>query len=156
MLQVEVRGLDKLVRKLGISLASGPISNAMFLSGLAIQREAQVRAPVDTGRLRADIKPEMDDSQPFPLWVKVGPKVFYGAYVEFGTGIYGPEHRPIRPRRKKALAFTTRSGERVIVAFVRGMRPRPFMRPALPAALPRIRNIWQATFREMVQRWKSG
>ena len=45
-----------------------------------IEREAKLRAPVDTGALRGSISVD-----PIPMGADVGPHVDYGAYVEFGT-----------------------------------------------------------------------
>ncbi len=47
----------------------------------------------------------------------------YAEYVTRGTGIYGPEKRPIKPKNKKALYW---SGARHPVKSVKGQRPNPF------------------------------
>lgn len=51
-------------------------------------------------------------------------------FVEDGTGLYGPRHRPIRPRHAKA--FRLPGG--VEVAYVRGQRAQHTFRDAKPAA----------------------
>jgi hypothetical protein len=83
---------------------------------------------VRTGNLRSNIG-----------WMEVGKdsiligvssRAKYGYYLEHGTGLYGPRKRVIVPRSKKALKFTV--GNRVvIVRSVKGVKPRPFIDPAV-------------------------
>lgn len=80
----------------------------------------------------------------------VNAEASYAAYVEKGTGIYGPKHRPIVPRTKKVLAWrtgaVTLSGrsrvkdgvEQAGWAFarsVKGRRPTPFLEPGARKAI---------------------
>ena len=50
-----------------------------------MERQAKIYSPVDTGRLRASITPEIDTSV-VPLWAKVGTMVNYASFVEYGKG----------------------------------------------------------------------
>lgn len=67
---------------------------------------------------------------------RVGTKIPYAAYVEFGTGLYGPRRKLIRPRRAKVLRFWTKGGQIVFVRYVRGMKPRRMFAKGLKAEQP--------------------
>jgi hypothetical protein len=66
--------------------------------------------------------------------VRIGTRKKHAVWVHDGTGIYGPRRQKIVPRRKKALAFTSKKYGKVVVRSVRGMRPNRFLVDALPAA----------------------
>jgi len=151
-----IKGLDKLLANVkDPRVLGGPVTKGMRQSALAVQREAQLLAPVDSGRLRADIHTDIDSGQPFPLWARIGPKVFYAVFVEFGTGIFGPLKRRIVPRTKRALAWTS-GGQRFVRRSVKGSPAQPFMGPALDAARGQINRIWERVGREIVGEMAEG
>ncbi len=58
----------------------------------------------------------------------------YAAYLEFGTGVYGPKKSRIYPKTKKALAWGKNLGggkKEFVFKSVAGMMPSPFIRPVL-------------------------
>lgn len=91
----------------------------------------------------------------------VGTNVFYGRYLEEGTGLYGPRNRWIEPVTAKALRFPqpgnkafTLAGRRrsgragamakyVFAKRVRGIRPRRYARDAAMIAEPKVLRIFQ-------------
>ena len=157
VVKMELKGVEDTLGPLrDPKTVSGPVTWGMQQSGQAVQREAKLRVPVDTGTLRNSIAVEVERRSPYPTWAKIGPRGApglgheYGAYVEFGTGLYGPKKRVIRPVTKKALSWTTRSGKRIVRMWSSGMRPRPYMVPALPAAASRINAIWQEVGKRIV------
>ena len=95
---------------------------------------------VNTGLLRASIAvalvPRADG-----IAVRIGTGVYYALYVHDGTGLYGPKHKLIYPRTARVLVFKSKvygakKGKyagKVFARFVRGMRPNPFLKDALPA-----------------------
>jgi hypothetical protein len=110
----------------------GAVVQDLVRRGRNVTNQAKRNAPVDTGRLRADISWELrHDNVPF---IRIGNSVNYALAVHEGTGIYGPTGQPIRPRRAKVLRFKV--GGRVIYRpSVRGSRGRPYLRTALAAAV---------------------
>ena len=62
--------------------------------------------------------------------IEFGTDVSYAFFIEYGTGLYGPKGKKIVPIRAKALHFVTSDGVEVFARSVKGMRPRPYMRPA--------------------------
>ncbi len=95
---------------------------------------------IDTGHLRASIATNLI-VRPEGLAVRVGTNVLYARYVHDGTGLYGPKHTVIRPKFGKVLVFSSKlygakKGKwagKVVVRYVRGMKPNPFLHDALPA-----------------------
>lgn len=101
-----------------------------------------------TGNLGRSIRPGfLSASKAF-----VNAEASYAAYVEKGTGIYGPKHRPIVPKTKKVLAWRTGSvtlsgrsrvkggQETAGWAFarsVKGRKPTPFLEPGARKAVER-------------------
>lgn len=90
---------------------------------------------IDTGRLRSSINTQLVVRNGLIIAV-VGTNVNYARFVHDGTGIYGPRGRLIRPVRRRFMRFKTQAsrGRWVYAKKVRGMRPNPFLRNALPAA----------------------
>jgi hypothetical protein len=88
---------------------------------------------VDTGDLRSSVQVQLTTYRGQPA-VRVGSNRQKARWVHEGTGIYGPRRALIKPKRARALAFTTRSGKKIVVRSVRGMRPNHFLTDALPAA----------------------
>lgn len=113
--------------------ANGAVARDMLRRGRNVANAAKRLAPVDTGRLRADISVGLVDGSSTPI-VRVGNSVNYAMAVHEGTGVYGPKGRPIRPRRAKVLRFKGKGGKVIFARSVRGTRGRPYLRDALPAA----------------------
>jgi hypothetical protein len=95
---------------------------------------------VNTGLLRASVAVALVPHGG-RLAVRIGTGVYYALYVHDGTGLYGPKHKLIYPRTARVLVFRSktygvRKGKyagKVFARFVRGMRPNPFLKNALPA-----------------------
>lgn len=132
---------DAAVRRL-VSSPDGMFARELRRRGARVETEAKRRCPIDTGRLRSSIRTELVtvDGQ---LAAKVGTNVKYAIFVERGTGIYGPRGQPIRPVRARALRWVPRGqNEAVFAREVRGMKPRPFLLPALESEFPgRVRRF---------------
>jgi hypothetical protein len=95
---------------------------------------------VDTGHLRSSINHKLV-SRAEGLSVRIGTNVYYALFVHNGTGLYGPKHMLIRPKRAKALVWRSQlHGQKsgrfrgyVVVKSTKGMKPNPFLAAALPA-----------------------
>lgn len=108
-------------------------------AGLRGVKEAKDRAPTDTTSLQSSIKHVWHPDRRFlgGGYVTFGPNVKsvegapYDVYQEFGTGIYGPRKRPIKPRKAKHLTFKTKGGGWVSTKSVRGVKAVKYMQRAL-------------------------
>ena len=86
-IDIEVKGLIKAQRKqeqVIRDLHGEPVLNAMRDATLIVTRAAKKNAPVDTGRLRASITPEVRMMGETTTGV-IGSNVKYAADQEFGT-----------------------------------------------------------------------
>jgi hypothetical protein len=109
---------------------------------------ARRNAPVDEGRLRASIAVTFTKGPAGEPVARIGSNLPYALFVHEGTGIYGPNARPIRPVNGRFMRWPIKnnsgSGNRrysggatagyAYAREVRGVPPRPFLRDALDAA----------------------
>lgn len=124
--------------------AARKVARAAGAAALAV---VQPRIPRATGQLAAETRVRVrTDIEGHHVTVAPSKKVAWRArYVEAGTGVYGPRHQPIRPR--KAKAFRLPGG--VEVSSVRGQRARHIYRDAKPAADRAFQGVWRAGMAEI-------
>lgn len=118
--------------------------------GLLAVQFAKDEVPRKTGNLGRTIRVAEVDAKAQRVRVVAGGSrnVGYAAYVEFGTGLYGPFHRRITPKRSQFLRFPGSGAKRlsgnfrsgaaqnyVYVRSVKGMQPRPYLVPGAKKAL---------------------
>lgn len=87
-LKIEVKNIDRVIKnidKYGAEVQD-KIKQVLADGGMKIQTEAQNRAPVRTGTLRASI-----EYKPNGLQVEVVAGVDYASFVEFGTRFMEPQ-----------------------------------------------------------------
>ena len=154
-----VEGLDKLTKKRlnSTKWMGDAVTKAMRQSGLAVQGEATILAPTNTGTLRKSITTEVDQRPPFALWVEVGPTVNYGRYVEFGRkpGKMPPVaalepwvRQKLKAQDPRAVAFLI---ARKIAA--EGVDPQPYMVPGAKKATPKIKTILSRLGADLEKAW---
>jgi len=86
-ISIEVKGMEELQAKLTSAvedLRGDKVLEAMRIAVLMILRDAKINAPVDTGRLRASITPEVVQQSEVTKGV-VGSNVVYAPHQELGT-----------------------------------------------------------------------
>ena len=91
---VEVKGLKELQRnmeRIVKDLAGNPMMKAIAKAVLLVQRSAKKNAPVDTGRLRASITPDIVTRDTVVKGL-VGSNVEYAGFQEFGTRFMKGKH----------------------------------------------------------------
>ena len=115
-----IDGLDDLNARID-ALRSGNATRQLLLQvGNTIVARAQQNAPKKTGTLMRSIRVDDVNVEEQTAKVRAGGIgrrganqygtyksgiIGYAAFVEFGTGIYGPRRTPIVPVRRKALRF---------------------------------------------------
>lgn len=142
-LNIQMKGLDKTIERLEILAKKKKKETAELVNQKAIdiQRGAKKRAPVDDGALRASIVIEKFQDG---MAARVGSRLPYAAYQEWGTGIYA--QHPDIPGRKTPWSFKhPKTGEWWIN--FRGAKPQPFLFPAFEAEredfLKRIEELYK-------------
>lgn len=113
---------------------SGGLARDMLRRGKRVENGAKRRVGVDHGRLRSSITTRLVQRAALPA-ARVGSNVSYARHHHDGTGIYGPRGAPIRPKRGKVLVFQPKGSREVVFArSVRGSKPNPYLKDALPLA----------------------
>lgn len=133
--------LDPAAIKALISSPQRGVVQDLLKRGLLVETQAKRNLAgqggpkrIDTGRLRASINTQLVYRAGQPA-VLVGTNVWYATLVHNGTGLYGPRHRYITPKRAKFLRFRPKGSRSYVYARrVSGMRPNRFLLNALPAA----------------------
>ena len=131
-----------------LSSPNGPTAKDLLKRGARVESRAKRNLAgtsgrprrINTGLLRASVSTTLV-VRPDGLAVRVGSGLYYARYVHDGTGLYGPKHVVIRPKFGKVLVFPSKThgakkgkfAGKVVVRFVRGMKPNPFLKDALPA-----------------------
>lgn len=122
---------------------TGAVAKDLLKRGIRVQTRARRNLGgttgsgpkrVNHGLLRASVATQLG-TYGADLSMRVGTNVYYARWVHDGTGIYGPHGTPIVPRHAQALKFFWKKiGSTVYAKSVKGMRPNPFLKEALPFA----------------------
>lgn len=90
--------------------------------GQYVESEARLRARVDGGGLKGSISHKVIDDN---TAVRIGSNKEYAGYIEFGTGEFAEN----KQGRKGGWVYKNpKTGDFV---FTYGMKPKPFLRPAI-------------------------
>lgn len=154
---VTVKGAKELQKKLeqvAKDISGAPLINATRDATLLVQRGAKQLAPVDTGRLRASIIPEIV-KQVKSIQGIVGSNLSYAPYMEFGTGtVVG--RAPHRPPSDALNVWARRhgipSGYLVARAIGRrgGLEGYKYLTGSLRMNTPKIERIFACAVRRVV------
>jgi len=150
-IDVEVQGLIETQRKLEQVVADihgTPIVNAMKDATLLVQRGAKINAPVDTGRLRASITPEIRTMGNEVQGV-VGSNVAYAPFMELGTRPHWP---PIAALEVWAQRHGTTAYLVARAIARKGMKAREFLKKAFEDAKDRIYARFDKAVQEVVNK----
>lgn len=148
---LEIQGLKELQDKAEQIIRD--LRGDEFLQGmrdvtLMLQRSAKINTPVDTGRLRASITPEVEMAGDTVEGI-VGTNVKYAPYVEFGTAPHFPPLAALEvwARRHGMTAF------QVAIAIARhGTRAHHFFQRAFDDNESEIKRILGDTVKGIVEK----
>lgn len=136
---LEVQGLIEAQRRAEQAirdLRGSAMLNAVRDCVLLVQRGAKINAPVDTGRLRSSITPEVRQDAAGVIGV-VGTNVFYAPYQEFGTRPHWP---PVSALEVWAERHHTSAFAVARAIATRGTVARMFLQRAVEDNKARIRQ----------------
>lgn len=124
MAQVEVQGLDALMKKLNAlgGNVDSAITRGLMRGGKMVQASAKALCAVNTGQLRNSIEVTKEKETA----VAVGTNVGHAIFNEFGTGPKGDPEVP--HTTKEHWSYQDASG---VWHTSHGMAPRPFLAPSL-------------------------
>lgn len=122
-MSIEFEGINELLNSLEELGSLDNIEDALGKACALVERSAKQKAPKDTGELRRSITSKVESNGSDIQGVVYTP-LEYAPYVEFGTGLFaesgGRQDVPWNYRDDKGEWHSTS-----------GMKPQPFMRPAL-------------------------
>ena len=122
-MSIQFDGLNEVLDALEDVADVDTISNALSKACLLVERSAKQKAPKGTGELRRSITSEVREEGGEIVGVVYTP-LEYAPYVEYGTGLFaengGRTDVPWNYKDEKGEWHSTS-----------GMKPRPYMRPAL-------------------------
>jgi len=163
---IKIEGLEGLQRALERAPveANQALRNAMQRSTYRVQAEAQKRAPVDPGRLRASITTSVE-TMAEGIEGRVGSAVFYSPHMEYGTGTQadgpggtGRRHWPPGAALDvwaKRHGFGEGGGFLVAraIGLRGGLKPRRYLRGALQACVRAGHDEFDAAVNYIVRQW---
>lgn len=146
-MEVQVKGMDKLLKKLDKLGGSIPqsVQKALMRGGAVFEAGAKAHCPVGTGNLRDSIHTETESENQ----VTVGTSVKYAPDVEFGTG---PKGDPSVPHTtKKYWRYQDAQGN---WHTSHGQTPQPFMRTAFAEGKDKVVEAVKESIKEDVENLK--
>ena len=118
-MSIELEGLDEVLNSLGKLADTTNLEGALGKACAIVEASAKKKAPKDSGNLRRSITSKVENNEGI-----VYTPLFYAPYVEYGTGLFaesdGRTDVPWNYQDDKGNWHSTS-----------GMKPQPFMRPAL-------------------------
>ena len=118
-MSVKLKGLDEVLNSLGELADTANLEEALGKACAIVEASAKKKAPKDSGDLRRSITSKVENNEGI-----VYTPLFYAPYVEYGTGLFaesgGRTDVPWNYQDDKGNWHSTS-----------GMKPQPFMRPAL-------------------------
>ncbi len=149
---IRIQGDEKLRKALASkTLINEPVRRFLERSAQTVEGKGKQNAPVDTGRLRSSIS---RDVQPANKRAFVGSKLPYAAPVEFGRppGTW-PPLSALQPWARRHGFPAGNAGAFLVARAIarRGIKPQPYLVPALESSRTAIRGFLNMMAREVEQ-----
>lgn len=147
-MSIQLKGFDEFEKKLKNSpqIIEKAQRNMLEMATFMAQGEAKVKAPIDTGKLRASITSKIIKRNNEMVGV-VGTNLDHAPYQEYGTGIFGPFKRPIRMRGGGVMSWNSKSGKKMFVRSILGVRAKHFMQSGFKMVSMNKDKIYEAGFK---------
>lgn len=133
MSDIKIEGLDEVLADLNEIKDKDVVEAALKKACLLVERSAKQKAPKGNGELRRSISSRVDDEGGDLVGVIFTP-LEYAPYVEYGTGLFAEEGG----RQDTPWSYKDDEGNWHSTS---GMRPHPYMRPALEENTNKIIEI---------------
>ena len=164
----EIQGLDELLRRIPDKGRRDAVTrNILTRIAVKVEAEAKRRVPRRTGNTQRSITHRLRDTggqiaEYIGDFGEAGART--AAWLEFGTGVFGPRGMRIVPKHARAMRWPVgntrltgshRTGAAAEFAFARstkGMRAQPFMMPGFEASRPYHQEVMNAAAAELFGR----
>lgn len=130
---IRIEGMEEVLESLNGAIDVNKLAAAMGRACALVERSAKQKAPKGNGELRRSITSKVDKSGDDAVGVVYTP-LEYAPYVEFGTGLFAEEGG----RQDVPWCYQDDEGEWHSTS---GMKPQPYMRPALNENREQIKRI---------------
>ena len=130
---IRIEGMEEVLESLNGAIDVNKLAAAMGRACALVERSAKQKAPKGNGELRRSITSKVDKSGDDAVGVVYTP-LEYAPYVEFGTGLFAEEGG----RKDVPWCYQDDEGEWHSTS---GMKPQPYMRPALNENREQIKRI---------------
>lgn len=135
-MEIELSGVNNIIERLDGLVDENKIQFALSKACMLVEADAKKKAPKDTGELRRSISSEVNGNEGI-----VFTPLEYAPYIEFGTGLFaeggGRTDVPWNYKDDEGNWHSTS-----------GMKPQPFMRPALEENREKIVRIFKEVITE--------
>ena len=128
-MSIEFQGLDNLIDRLDSITDPRKLDLALGKACALVERSAKQKAPKGNGQLRNSITSKVENHEGV-----VYTPLEYAPYVEFGTGLFAENGG----RTDVPWCYQDDEGEWHSTS---GMKPQPYMRPALDENITEIKRI---------------
>lgn len=125
-----IKNLDRLIAKLD-NISSVKLEGYVKKATSFVHGQAKMLASSDTGALRESIHHEIKTEES-KIIGRVFTNLEYAPFVEFGTGIRGDGQYPYASELDFQLVYKEDW---------KGMRPQPYMYPAIKGAEPYVKSL---------------
>lgn len=129
-MNIEFDGIEELLVRLDKISDITKVQDSLSKATLLVEKEAKQNAPKDTGALRRSITSKVEG-----LEGTVFTPLEYAPYIEYGTGLFAEAGNG---RKKVPWNYKDDEGNWHSTS---GMKPQPFMRPALNSNREKIKKI---------------
>lgn len=129
-MNIEFDGIEELLVRLDNMSDITKVQDSLSKATLLVEKEAKQNAPKDTGALRRSITSKVEG-----LEGTVFTPLEYAPYIEYGTGLFAEAGNG---RKKVPWNYKDDEGNWHSTS---GMKPQPFMRPALDNNREKIKKI---------------
>ena len=133
MADIRIEGLEEVLENLEGLVDTNKLTAALGKACAVVERSAKQKAPKDTGELRRSITSKVEKEGNGAVGIVFTP-LEYAPYIEFGTGLFAEKGG----RKDVPWNYQDDKGEWHSTS---GMKPQPFMRPALNENREQIKRI---------------
>ena len=130
---IRIEGLEGILERLDSITDIQKLERAVGRACALVERSAKQKAPKGNGELRRSITSKVEREGDGAVGVVFTP-LEYAPYVEFGTGLFAEEGG----RKDVPWCYQDDEGEWHSTS---GMRPQPYMRPALNENREQVKRI---------------